>query len=333
MAEGARRARPALSGLRIRTHEGDEDIPAMVAVAAAAMRANGVGWTWTPESLRHELANPTHADPAHDVFLAFVGDELVGWSQTEWVDSNEGERLYWAVGHVHPAWRRRGIGRALLERDERRRREVAAGHATIRPRLLMSWVEDPDAGALALLAGNGYRRVRTYYHMVRPDLEAIAVPELPPGIEVRPVGDADLPRVWAAIAEAFRDHFGEHDVSDAAFRRWSGDPDFDPRLLVVAFDGDEVAAGVQASINTAENAANGYLRGWADPVFTRRPWRRRGLARALLGRALVRLHERGMTSAQLDVDSENPNRALGLYERHGFRVDHTSSEWRKPLEP
>jgi mycothiol synthase len=331
MAELGPSHAPAVPGLRVRTYAGPEDVPDMVTLAAAAMRANGVGWTWTRESLAHELANPTHADPGRDVFLAFMGERLVGWSQTDWVDSNEGERLYWAVGHVHPDWRRRGVGAALLRRDERRRREVAATHDTAKPRLLVSWVEDPDVGARELLAANGYQRARTYYHMVRPDLDDIDLPELPPGIDVRPVTDADLPRIWAAIAEAFRDHFGEHDVSDAAFRRWSGDPDFDPELLVVAYDGDEVAAGVQGSINAAENAANGYLRGWADPVFTRRTWRRRGLASALLGRALVRLRERGMTSAQLDVDSENPNRALGLYERHRFVADHTSSEWRKPL--
>lgn len=321
----------AIPDLRFRTFAGDDDVPAMVDVASAAMRANGVGWAWTRESLSHELANPTHADPTRDVLLAFVGECLVAWSQTEWVDSNEGERLYWAVGHVHPEWRRRGLGTAMLRHDERRRRGIAASHDTDRPRILLSWVEDPDAGGLALLAGQGYERTRTYFHMIRPDMDDIDLPSLPPGIEVRPVTPDDLPRVWAAISEAFRDHFGEHDVSDAAFRRWSGDPDFDLQLLVVAFDGDEVAAGVQGSISATENTANGYLRGWADPVFTRRAWRRRGLASALLGRALVRLSERGMTSAQLDVDSENPNRALGLYERHRFVTDHTSSEWRKPL--
>ena len=76
---------------------------------------------------------------------------------------------------------------------------------------------------------------------------------------------------------------------------------------------------------------DGYQRGWADPVFTRRPWRRRGLASALLGRTLVRLRERGMTSAQLDVDTQNVNEALTLYERHGFRTDRSSSEWHKPI--
>ena len=38
-----------------------------------------------------------------------------------------------------------------------------------------------------------------------------------------------------------------------------------------------------------------------------------------------------MTSAQLDVDSDNPNKALTLYERHGFVADRTVTEWSMPL--
>jgi ribosomal protein S18 acetylase RimI-like enzyme len=99
----------------------------------------------------------------------------------------------------------------------------------------------------------------------------------------------------------------------------------------VAFDADEIAGAVLGYILPEENEAQGYRRGWVDPVFVRRPWRRRGLAGVLLGEALVRLRERGMTSAQLEVDSENANQALGLYERHGFAVDRSSSEWHKPI--
>jgi hypothetical protein len=44
------------------------------------------------------------------------------------------------------------------------------------------------------------------------------------------------------------------------------------------------------------------------------------------------LRERGMTSAQLDVDTENANRALSLYERHGFVSDRSAGEWHRRME-
>jgi ribosomal protein S18 acetylase RimI-like enzyme len=141
-----------------------------------------------------------------------------------------------------------------------------------------------------------------------------------------------LPRLWDAMTEAFDDAFGGDDTSPAAYRRWSKDPDLDLSLMSIAFDGEEIAGGVIGYVVPEENEVQGYLRGWTDPVFTRRAWRRRGLASALLGRTLVLLRDRGMTSAQLGVDSGNAYQAFDLYERHGFRKVRAVSEWHRPLE-
>jgi ribosomal protein S18 acetylase RimI-like enzyme len=178
----------------------------------------------------------------------------------------------------------------------------------------------------------GYERVRVYHHLVRPDLDDILVPPLPVGLEVRPMTPELLPQLWDAMNEAFADHFGADDISPAAYRRWTEDRDLDLSLHVIAFDGDEIAGGVLGYIVPEENEAQGYHRGWTDPVFTRRPWRRRGLALALLGRALMLLRDRGMSSAQLGVDSQNAYQAFELYERHGFRRFRGMSEWHRPLE-
>jgi mycothiol synthase len=51
----------------------------------------------------------------------------------------------------------------------------------------------------------------------------------------------------------------------------------------------------------------------------RRPWRKRGLAKALLACAMRKLIELGMHEAALGVDTQNPNGALGLYESMGFK--------------
>jgi ribosomal protein S18 acetylase RimI-like enzyme len=74
-------------------------------------------------------------------------------------------------------------------------------------------------------------------------------------------------------------------------------------------------------------------RGLLDSVFVRRPYRQRGLGRALVLRSLEVLRERGMTTASLGVDSENPNAALHLYEACGFERIRSSTAWRKPLDP
>jgi ribosomal protein S18 acetylase RimI-like enzyme len=86
------------------------------------------------------------------------------------------------------------------------------------------------------------------------------------------------------------------------------------------------------AIYPEENEDLGSQRGWLDSVFTRRAWRRRGLARNLIVRSLHLLHERGMEAAVLGVDADNPSGALGLYEAAGFVVTERTTAWRRPLE-
>lgn len=322
---------PAMPGLRYRTFQGEEDLPAIVELLRAADEANGEEMVASIERIRNLYRNMATVDPRQDVLLAFVGDLLVGNSWIEWADTAYGERHFNSLGAVHPAWRRRGIGAAMMARNEQRLQEIAAAQAFEAVPVLTTWAQDLDVGAHALAQQRSYRKVRTFHHMVRPSLDALLLPPMPDGLVIRPLTAANVPAYWAAMSEAFRDHFGAFDTSEAAYRAWIGSPLWDIELQVVAFDGDEVAGGIHAAIDPLENELHGYLRGWAEPIFTRRPWRRRGLASALLGRTLSLLRERGMTSAQLHVDSQNDHRALTLYQRHGFAVHASSAEWHRPL--
>jgi len=64
----------------------------------------------------------------------------------------------------------------------------------------------------------------------------------------------------------------------------------------------------------------------------RRPWRRRGLARALIARSFGVIKELGMTEAALGVDAENISGALQLYKSMGFQVVKRYTTYRKPME-
>ena len=324
---------PALAGLRFRRYADESDIAGMAEVIRAANAANGESEYISDDYLRSQVVNYSHVPPQEARLLALVDGRIVACSSFEYADTTEGRRDYRSSGQVHPEWRRRGIGAAMTAWNEARLLELATEQRHPGGAALTTWIEEADVGATVTARARGYRRTRTGFHMVRPGMERIETAPLPDGLEVRPVARDDLPRVWDAMIEAFRDHHGSHDGSDAAFRRWSEDPVLETDLLVIAFDGDAVAGGVQGWIDSEENEANGYLRGWVDPVFTRRPWRRRGLARALMGRTLVLLRDHGMTSAQLGVDSENPHQALTLYEDQRFETVRTAAEWTRAITP
>jgi ribosomal protein S18 acetylase RimI-like enzyme len=84
-------------------------------------------------------------------------------------------------------------------------------------------------------------------------------------------------------------------------------------------------------INADDNASYNFLRGLIGPLGVRRPWRGRGVGRALLVNSMMALRERGMTEAVLGVDTENPTGALKLYESVGFRAINKDAIYRKAL--
>lgn len=322
----------AATDLHLRSYAGEADIPEIVRVMNAATAADGVQEVWTVESLTSWLTHPSDQfDPARDGVMVERDGRVVATGRTEWVDTRDGRyREHRIFGSVDPSVQGEGIGTALLAHLEELARALAAEHDSDRDRLLAGFAPEGRPGE-ALLRDAGYETARWFIDMVRPTLDAIVEPPLPDGLELRPVTPDQHETIWRANREAFRDHWGGADESLEQLQRILGDPDTDTSLWLIAWDGDEVAGGVWNDIYPAENEAHGLRRGWLGSVFTRRPWRKRGLASALIGRSLTLLRERGMTSAILGVDADNPTGALGLYEGAGFVVHDRFVALRKPM--
>jgi mycothiol synthase len=318
--------------LTLRPHR-ESDLAEFVRISNAANQADGIDEHTSQAGLANWLLTPrANFNPADDLVVATVADAVVGHGWVDWVNTTDGKREYRTRGHVHPAWRRRGVGAAILAHNEARILQVAAAHPDDRPRVFGAYAPERRRGAVALLTGAGYQPVRYFFDMLRPTLDDVDVPPLPVGMEIRPVTDrAGIRQLFDADTEAFLDHWGGFDASEATFNQWMLDPNFDPSLFVIAWDGDQIAGAVINSIDAEENEALDRRRGLLDSVFVRRPWRRRGVAAALVGRSLALLRERGMTSAWLGVDADNPTGALGVYERAGFRVHLRSTAYHKPM--
>ena len=80
-----------------------------------------------------------------------------------------------------------------------------------------------------------------------------------------------------------------------------------------------------------ENKEYNRLRGWTENISVRKPWRRQGLARALLTRSMQMFKDMGMDHAALGVDTQNTNGALNLYESVGFVVEKRHTTYWKDL--
>ena len=316
--------------LRLRPFAGEADLPDMVRIQNAEAEADGLPYRTNLDELRAYVSHPSASfTPARDITIAELDGRVVGTASREVVDTTDGFREYRLDGEVDPEFRRRGIGTVLLEENMQRQRELQATEGSSKPPIFGSWTSERQPGDIALLEAAGFEPKRWFFEMVRPTLDDLPERALPEGLEIRPI-DVSLARaVWDGDVEAFQDHWGGFDGSEAHLQRWLADPNTDLSLWVVAFDGDEVAAGVINQIDREQNKALGIERGWLGSVFTRRRWRRRGLASALIAESFRRLRDRGMTSAGLGVDGDNPSGAFGLYERLGFAREMGSAAWRK----
>jgi mycothiol synthase len=219
--------------------------------------------------------------------------------------------------HVVPELRRRGVGAALMN--------AALDDVAAHGRTLAEVQEQDRPAANAFLAALGFRLVRRFSEMLR------GLAELPRGVGestaarvvlVDPAGDA-LKAVVAIENEAFKEHFNhrpttleevEYLVRDTA-------ADGSAQFLTLAYDGDKAVGYLWYGYSPKENAHLNRLRGGFWDIAVLKPWRGRGIAKAMLIDGMERLRAAGMTDAWLYVDDANVTGARHLYERLGFAAN------------
>jgi mycothiol synthase len=317
---------PPIDGLRARRPRGDDaEYDAIAELIGAASRADDIPWYPSAAMVRSdwEEEDKDEFDPPRDAVIVEVDGRMVAVAGSFRI-LRAGLVRYQVWGHVDPAWRRRGLGTALLRENLRRADERARSLGDPRPNgrpEIRSLVGAGEPGAAALLRGTGLVPIRWSFLMLRPTLADLPDAPVPDGLEFRPVQPDQHRAIMEADHEAFQDHWEPRDLTESSFKALFERAELDTGLWVVAWDGDEVAGSVQGWIWPDENERLGVKRGWLEGISVRRPWRRRGLARAMTVEAMRRLRAAGMDDAMLGVDADNPNGALGLYKGLGFEAD------------
>ena len=323
---------PAIAGLSFRGFAGESDYPKMLAVIEGSKHVDHLERSDTLEDVQRNYSHLTNSDPYTDMLFAEINGEVIGYERVWWDKLNDGTTItYSSVGYLLPEWRRKGIGTAMLGYAEDRLRQIAAAHTGPETRILSIWANGTAEGLTALLESQGYKAARYFFEMTRDINDPLPEAQLPPGLEVRPVGESDYRSVYEAHVEAFRDHWGFREQSFEEFMQWSEEPDFNPALWKVAWDGDQIAGQVLNFVNSAENKEYNHKRGYTEAISVRRPWRKRGLARALVVESIAMFRNMGMTETALGVDAENPSGALNLYLGLGYKEDRRNMVYQKPL--
>jgi len=273
-----------------------------------------------------------------------------GYVETMPGDTTRVRAFLW--GAVHPDRRGEGIGRELFAWQEARARQMLAVSGKEVPARLAGFLEDAAPATKVRLYERAGFTPRRFYSDLERDLRDLDARPLPAvavddGLRLVPLDEEHDEPARLAHNDAFRDHWGSEPQTSEQWRsgratyapEWSfvvvdpepdvaallADPHTDAETAAALRAGEPLVVGYHVAARyTADFAVRGYPFGYTEILGVRRAYRGRKVAVALLAAGMRAFAADGMAAAALDVDTQNPSGAHGLYASLGYSKRHGS---------
>lgn len=308
------------------------DVPATVAMLNAHSLATVGTPSFTEEELAADWQEPGFTLATDSRVVTAPAGEVVGMIDS-FGHSPYVRQMSW--GRVHPDHGGLGIGTLLTQWAEGRARQRMVAAPPEARVIVRCQNSDNDRAAAVLLTALGYSHVRSTYTMQIELTTPPPPPVWPTDITVRTmIPNQDEAALYRAKEEAFRDHWGHVETPfEEGFPLWlhhlHNNPDHDPAFYFMAMDGGEIAGYalcIPKIVDDPEMA-------WVDNLGVRRPWRRQGLALAILHHLFGECYRRGIKRVGLGVDADSLTGATRLYEKAGMQIFRQYNNYEKELRP
>lgn len=265
--------------------------------------------TRTTAEIDARLKHPAHEGGAHWRVVIAGNGAIVGALEVGFIGTVRTEVLC----AVNAAWRRQGIGRALLQAAPRERRLLVTSRASV-------------TGAAELLTSEGfterYREAR-----MRRKSKGLDPLEIPDGAVVAVDTERDVERCLASLLEVF----GDDAEQDAGLvTAWLRRPDC--RVLYLKVGSRDVGiciiAGSEHAKRSERKPDGASTIGVVEQVGLTKQVRGKGMSRPLVRAGLVELAKMGFADLEVLADRRRAS-AAELYEAEGFAVVDDEVHWIK----
>ncbi|MEH0842636.1 mycothiol synthase [Micromonospora sp. CPCC 205711] len=287
-----------------RVARADRLAPAEVAEAVALARLAGDADGADPFDEHTLLRLRDPEAPAVHLTARAADGTLTGYAHLDTTDPADGIGVELTV---HPAYRRRGTGRALA------RGVLAAASGPLR-----AWAHGDHPSAAALAVDLGFARARVLWQLRRSLTAPLPDQPLPEGVALRAFRPGEDDAAWLALnTRAFAEHPEQGRWTPDDLRVRLAEPWFDPAGFLLA---EETSTGRLLGFHwTKVHERPGSARIGEVYVLGVDPDAHRGgLGKVLTTAGLAHLRDqRKLDRVMLYVDESN-TRAVALYERLGF---------------
>lgn len=316
----------------IRPATRDDIQPICEIISAYSMALRGVGLD-ARKNIELSWGQPGFSLETDTRVIELPDERIIGYGLVEDVEAPHVRAGGWM--RVHPEFKGQGAEDLLQDWIEERAREAVHKAPPEARVILTQGVLDEDADLRLLLESRAYS-IRRYFWRMEIDLAAsVPDPVWPEGITVRGfVLQDDLDALVRAHMSAFSDHWGHVAVPfEQELTQWNhwirNDPEFDETLTFLALAGDDIVGYASCDLRHSEDPAMGYI----GVLGVTRPWRRKGIALALLRHTFRDFKNRGQTRVCLGVDSASLTGAVDLYEAAGMTSTRQTAVYEKELRP